>query len=196
MQSIIITLKTICCQLIETSFMVFQECDGFGLAFFLGKRNIMRRDVHVRCCNNDLCNLPSGFPRAQTTSHKPAIRTAATTLPRAQTTSHKPAIHTATTTLPRAQTTSHKPAIHTAATTLPRAQTTSHKPAIRTAATTLPRAQTTSHKPAIHTATTTIRPKPTVINSHSVGGGGGKKIIVQFQSPISLIYYTKAPKIY
>ena len=139
MQSIIIVLKTICCQLIETSFMVFQECDGFGLAFFLGKRNIMRRDVHVRCCNNDLCNLPLGFPRAQTTSHKPAIRTAATTLPRAQ---------------------------------------------------------TTSHKPAIHTATTTIRPKPTVVNSHSVGGGGGKKIIVQFQSPISLIYYTKAPKMY
>lgn len=51
-----------------------QVCDGAGLAFPFGRRDVESRDVSVHCCSDDLCN----YPEHVTTTAIPTTTTRAT----------------------------------------------------------------------------------------------------------------------
>ena len=57
-----------------------QACDGAGLSFLFGKRNIEARDVHARCCFTDLCNIPPRIPSITSGSSKTTAQSTTTTI--------------------------------------------------------------------------------------------------------------------
>ena len=52
---------------------LLKECDGSGLTFPFGRRDIQSRDITVKCCETDLCNYPSSTQPTMTTTTMPTV---------------------------------------------------------------------------------------------------------------------------